>query len=722
VKALARKECIELFVPFVPILVVVCLVWFGNFRLEDALLAPRDGAMSAVLCTAAGAGLLAALVQFDGERFRGTWGFLIHRGGGHGGCFRTKAWTGTATGVLLGILPPLVFAIVHATVLGNSRVVQWARVVEFGAIGSVGVSAYAIATLALGLRRGFWSELILALTGIGGWLVVSVGGILLAATRLEMSANRSGMLVAFVAVQIGAALSFLRLAGRVFEASRDRDLPLGRSHHAVLIGLAVVLWIPIPLLVLGGIQSEIAGSFLQHAPLVVQERSSGELLMVAPVDDDLCARLEEGRLVPDARLVNFQRNRLMDGELDIVHDPRRGSVDRKAYRAFAKGPAAQAFGNWGWGWPSYAGGRGFDSRVGRMNAMAWLDRDAGVLRQFALRLSGYGDATESLDPSKSPPELPFERIVEKPSGNRRFSSSSVLIDATVRMRLGHDDVKRAAGLTAVHTNAGAKCIADPEDHTLWSFDVLDFTNPLRPIELPDADRLLDAGSTPLYDRSMLRVGQFNATFQIIIRGEKGIYEWTGTEFRAIAVDSQDRYTVPDELADTFVEIQAVPVDPDPLAPTIEVRDARSGAVLLTHRYSPTENGGGILAGLLHVGAMLRPPALNVVSYLHDTRGAVPSLRGGALLYEGLLANRSRTWLLALSFLVSIGLAGLAVRRAHERGSGRNVVILSTLLVGAFGFVGFLAVDFLEARGTKRREAKPETRAEPVVLIESVRAT
>ena len=724
-KALVRKEAIELGVSFGPILVAACLVWLAVCRFDEVLLSPREDAMGVVLATAAGAGLLAALLQLSGERIRGTLGFLVHRGAGVEGTFRTKAWTGAATSVLLGFVPMLVFAIVHATILGNGRVVQWARVMEYAGIATAGAAAYAIAMLAFCLRRGHLSEFLLATLGILAWLVISVSATFVLARVLGTSANHPATVAGFAALQIGTAVGLLRLAARIFARWRDRDLPLAASHHVLLLGLAIVLWIPIPLVVVGGTELEMISSFLERAPFVVRDRSNGDVLMVAPGDDHSYARLENGQLVSDVRLRDYHRDISWKGNLETVYDPRSRSFDRPLSPEFSSILRHPAYdGGWSWKSSSVAkGGRAWGSALGSMWVWAWVDGDAGVLRQFALRYPGSSDDHIRADASNLPPALPWERVVEKPSGNGRFSSSTMFLEPVFRKQVETEDHENLILIPHMRQNDGPKCIVDPEDRTLWLFDLFDFSTPLRRLELPDGDRVVDAGRMLLYDRRGLRVGRYFPQFESAVRGEKGSYEWNGSGFVPIEHSALEAgLSVSEEQADAFVELRTVHVDADVLAPAIEVRDARTNAVLLAHRYTLTENGRGTQAVLLHMTTLLRPAALNVVAFFRDTGGRVPSRGDSAVFLDSLFANRSRMWLLAISLLASMGLAGISARRARERGAVGTVITLSMLLVGALGVPAFLALELLSARKPRHGPAQSQPRAEPAVLIESVRAT
>jgi hypothetical protein len=183
-KALVRKELVELGVSFVPILIATCAIWLATCQVEDVLVEPSEPRMTAVFSVAAGAGLLFAFTQLEGERIRGTWGFLVHRGAGLDGCFRIKAWIGVAASILLGVVPPLVFAVVHTTIYGEARVIHWYRIAEYLAIATVGASTYALAAFAFCLRRGFLSETLLAVAATAGWLLLSLRLPIFAAGRL----------------------------------------------------------------------------------------------------------------------------------------------------------------------------------------------------------------------------------------------------------------------------------------------------------------------------------------------------------------------------------------------------------------------------------------------------------------------------------------------------------------------------------------------------------
>lgn len=711
-KALVRKELVELGLSFVPILLAICLIWLATFWVEDALIWPAEFRMMTVLLTAAGGGLLFASTQFAGERIRGTWGFLVHRGAGLEGCFRIKVWIGVSASVLLGVLPPLVLALVHATVFREARVIHWSRLVEYMAASSAGASAYAITAFSLSLRRGFWSEAILAIVGVAGWLVLCLPTSRFVAERLDLFVNDPRMLAGFTAVQIGLGAVLLRQAGRMLASWRDPSLTLASPHHVAAILVGAFVWIPIQVLLLAAVQGKVGRSFQERAPLILRDRTGGGFLVAVPNGNGSYSVLREGRLVADERLVDFHPFRAEKMGLEVVHEPRTPSLDRRElddmYRRIGR--------IWSWeGFPGSAWDRTYGSPVGSYWTSLWMDHAAGCLRLFAIGNRNPVDSWSGPSSgSAPPPEIPFERVVQKPSG--RFSSSANVLGAVVRK-----PVKTESGVIAMEWLSDGvlpKCIADPEDGTLWRLDP-DFSSSLRKLELPNGDRFVGVGES-FYARKPLRVGSFQPWFSRCIRGEKGYYEWNGSELVAIDLDSPEAYGIPADLADALIEIRTDYKDTDPLFPTVEVRDARTNAVLLTHRYAPTRFGDSVLAGALHLGATLRPPALDLISYLQSTS---EPLRFNDLLVEPLLANRSRTWLLAASFLLSISLARIAMRRARARGASSAVVGLSAALVVAIGVPGFLMVWMLESRRSGRREpARVEPRAEPVVLIETARAT
>ncbi len=718
-KALARKELVELVVPFGPVLVLVCSIWLASFRIEQALIGPLEQPMSAVLLAAAGAGLLLASLQLGGERIRGTWGYLIHRGAGVEGCFRTKAWTGATTSMIFGVLPPLVLAIVHATILGDARVVQWSRVGEYFAIATAGASSYAITAFVLSFRRRFWATAILALVGVAGWLVLCVPMTFLVAYNFGFFPNDPAILAGFAALQIGVAVLVLWLAERILASWRDAALSLASTHHVAAMIVGVFLWIPLQLLLFAEIEHELDQTLLRRAPLILQDRTKGDLFLAVPTEDDSYAGLRDGRVVQDERLLNFHPLHLENPGLSVVHSPERPSVDRRRTdletqdRIRTQGLSWDALPRGGWG-------RDYELSGADHWVSIWLDRCAGRVRQFALRYSSplSNPWIEPSDPKTAPlPEVPFERIIEKPG--RRFSKSTVVLNANIRKSL-EEEQEQLGHLRNPEQwkwRAQSKCIVDLEDGSLWEFEP-DFTSPLRKLELPNDDRVVGVGAVS-YHRESLRVGQFSAWFQFnCVRGEKGMYDWNGTEFVAADLAGPENDWVAGDVADSLIEIQAVYTDTDPLYPTVEVRDARSGAVLMTHHYAPLGFTGTLLVGALHLAATLHPVVVDLHSYFRSS----PVLEHFNPTSEPLLMNHSRPWLLGLALLLSIGLAIRAVRRARERDARPIVVALTALIVATLGVSGFFMIRMLQSRRSPRRAESLEPRAEPVVLIETARAT
>ena len=721
-KALVRKEATELGLSFVPILIAICVAWFATLSVENVLIGPAPGRMTAVLFASAGGGLLFACTQLAGERIRGTWGFLVHRGAGIEGCFRTKASVGAAASVLLGLVPPLVFAIVHATILGEGRIVQWSRVVEYSSTATVGASSYAITALALCLRRRSWSDVLLAVVGVAGWLMLSVPMTFYVANRLGVFADEPAILAGFAVLQVAVAIGVLRFAERILGTWRDPSLPLSSPHHAGMIGLGLLLWVPIQLALLMEIQNELGRAFLRRAPSILRDRVRGDFIVAVPNGSGSYSALRDGRIVEDERLLDLRGVELFPviysserkkTDLDAVYVPQLPSIwDRErliaAYRSAVRGE---------WSWQGEALSRWdrsyFDPHRGGYWTSLWLDRSEGCLRLFGIRYHGSVSSVETNTPSFPPSELPFERILKKPGG--RFSKSTVVLDATVReaVRFGDKDVD----FSRIEEKMRSKCVVDVEDHSVWRFDT-DFSSPLQRLELPNGDRIVGFGEA-FFRRDPLALGRYLPWLCRCIRGEKGYYEWNGSELAEIKVNASNIDGVPGEIADSLVEIQAVRTDHDPLFPVVEVRDARTGATLFTHRYAPIGSGDKAFAGLLCLGAILRPAVLDALSYFQSS--SEPSLASNV--FEALLANQSRVWLLAFSCLLSIGLAWLAASRARERGASSFVVKLTAVVVAAIGVTAFLMVWMLESRKSRPRGAsRVEPRAEPVVLIETARAT
>ena len=708
-KALVRKELVELGLSFVPIVLAICMVWLATSGVESALIGPAESRMMTVLLTAAGGGLLFAFTQIGGERIRGSWGFLLHRGAGLEGCFRIKTWTGATASVLLGVVPPLVFAVVHATAFGESSVVQWNRILEYLAASTAGASIYAIAAFALCLRRGVWSETILAIAGAAGWLLLCVPMTISVAEQFDLFVNDPAVLVGFAALQIVLAVVLLRLASRILASWRDPSLTLASSHHVAGLLVGVFIWVPLQLLLLVQFQTGFGRDLRERAPLILRDRTSGEFLLAVPNMDGSFSGLRDGRLVADERLLDFHPVRAEKMNLDVVYQPGFNLPDRSELDAMYR----RVFrGAWSWeGFPLSAWDHVYGSEVGSYWTSLCNDRGAGCLRLFAFGYRGQEGWHGPSSDSAPPPTIPFERVIEKSGG--RFSRSTSVLDAIVSK-----PVRTENGVIFAMTKQEvlAKCIVDPEDKTLWRIDP-DFSSPLRRLELPDGDRLVGLGRT-FYARKPLRVGKYEPWFDRHIQGEKGDYEWNGSEIVPVALAPSDAYGVSAELADSLVEIRSVYKDPDPLFPTVEIRDARTGAVLSTYRYAPIRSGDRVLAAILQVGAILRPPVLDSIAYFQST----PEPGRFNQDFDPLLANRSRTWLLASSFLLSIALATIATRRARGRGASSAVIGLTGVLVAAIGLTGFLMVWLLESRSSRRRGRRVEPRAEPVVLIETARAT
>jgi hypothetical protein len=531
-----------------------------------------------------------------------------------------------------------------------------------------------------------------------------------AAGRLGIFPNDPAMLAGFTALQLGFTIVLLGWTTRLLPSWRDPFLSLASSHHVAGLVLGMFLWIPIQIVLLSEIQNELGEALRRSAPLIIRDPTKGDFFVAVPRGGGLYSQLRNGKWIDEKRLEGFHRLGGKPG-LEVVYDPQTPAIDRTRADADCRERLRES--HWSWeGSARTLWDREFNVQVGSYWTSLWLDRSGGCLRLFAFGFGGMGPWFGPSSESAPPPTIPFERIIEKPAG--RFSRSTMIIDAIVRR-----PSKSEEGVTyvaMVMDEVLPKCVVDSEDGSLWKLDP-DFSSPLERLELPDGDRIVEVG-VPFYGREFARVGRFQPWLDRCIRGERGYYEWNGSNLAPIDVSLPQVSSIPSDVAGSVVEIQTVYTDPDPLFPTVEERDTRTGTVLFTHRYAPVWFGDSLLAGPLQLVSILRPPLLDSIAYFQST-SEIPQFNQ---VLDPLLANRSRAWIIAASFLLSIGLTRIAMRRARDRGASPIVVGLSAFLVAAFGIAGFLMVWSLESRRSRRREARVEPRGEPIVLIETARAT
>jgi hypothetical protein len=688
-RALIRKEITELLVPFGPILLVLFLVWLRMAKLEDVLLAPRLGPAAAVLFTAAVVGWVVACVQFLGERIRGTWGFLLHRGSGHARCFRAKAIAGMSTALAFAILPPLVFALWHAFVLGEARVVQWTRVWELACLSTLGASAYAVAALMLQLRRRIIVDLGLASIGVLGLHVLS-------AASLDLPGGITTAFIRYVLFHLIAASALLWVASRAFEVARDRELPLATPIQAAVLVLSILLILPVMFGLLGGLESELSASSQGDAQFFAMDRTSEEVIPMSIDKEGEWKRVDGNRRVPDDRLRNFKGLFSSTENIALLADsePRDWRPTQSAFQSILRLRRL----NWRWSALNPWFFRpGYSCSIGRFRTECWLDTDCGHVRVFGISHGPEGGREIILEDDQAPAELPFAMELAKPGNPGRFSEATLVLHPLQRFIPSEPKDLHVLGAASSYVEdleAKTILLVDRQDGTLTSIDRMDFRNPIRKVELPDGDRFV--GVEELFDRSRLELGWEMAHPAALIGCDSGLYEWRNDSLSRFDMNLEGR-PVTKEEAKTLIQHWIVTTDPDSVEAGIEVRDPKSGRTLLAYRYGTRDLGDRVRVTAVQALSLLRSPIGMVLSFFRDTHGARPETRSADALFEPLLMNRSRVGLLVVALIAAAIQVLSILGQLRYRQSATVVIVIAVLMVVSFGFTAWLLVRLLEPR-------------------------
>lgn len=647
--SLVKKESREVGLVASTAIVILSAVWLSTQEHVDVLLAPKKDAFMAVTITAAVAGMALALVQLGGERWLGTRGILVHRGTGFGVAFRAKALVGAACAWAVGFVPLLVFAVAHA--FGpNGGVVQWLRVAEYAAAACSAWSAYAIVAWVVELRRPRQGEIVL-LVAAAPCALLALGP---ASSAIGADVLSTG--VAWIGANALVALFFGTLASRAFAELRDPDFPLARRDLLTATALSPWLW----LLVAGGMialaQRKLVGAIVERHPRIVAELGDGRVVLARTVDGRSVVVVARGELESAFALDPSSLSR----SVAIESVPAAGNwivrAGENAPRAHDDGTGALV------PWQSWLGlGVDFDGFDSPGESGAWarwlfLDRDAGVLRLFGLRVESYFRRDTASELAEPPP---FERTFLRADG-QHFGAPMI-----------------------VRNVGGVACIADLTDATLWRVE-------------PKADRLLVSALTlpngP--DAGLVREALLCAKPGAGIALGERTYVFDGTGF--VEREVAPAYSLSVGARDGL---------------SLDVRVARHGSdeVLIDATFEPTAEGQRALTVAAHALELLRPPLAAVVSFVGPPWSA-KDFREKRWMRSPLLAGGSRPWLLAVVLTLSAGCVVLVVRRQRALGHSPEVIALAAIATACFGPWAVLWLAHLESRAAPG--SMPRGRAEP----------
>jgi len=687
VKRLIRKEAIEISVLAGPAFVALALFWLATLRFQSVLLAPREEPLILVMLAAGLGGLLFGYLQFSAERWLGRLGYLVHRGGGERGAFAAKVAVGLAATFAVGFGPPLVYALAHFWTSPNGPIIQWQRVLDFCSVSTIGASAYGIGVLASQLRRKVLTDL---------FFLAVVGGGVAFLSLAVMHAPAAWNVAVFVGLQIAFAAIFLATAETLARRGVDADLALPRGVHASVALVATPVLVLALVAGLNGIQSELLSEIRSASPLILLQRSTGDVFAVVST-----GYREWHRLSPDGVIGARVEYAGKDGKEDFAavrlpwpNFPMQAILQRTAgLRPWWEGVGydhelvAQ---RWRAGRSTdFESSMDFTSGVLRLASFpgevaCFLDRENGLVRVFDIVQPSWRG--EDVGERKG-----TERELEKSDGGR-FSLAT-------RVFRGGDLEQPVMA-----------CLVDPSDESMWYVIQDGRDRRLAPAALPGDDRFVRF--EPLVQKEQAELGDPTPWPwpSPLVVGEKGTYSWDGVEFR-IAEVGPDYVKATD--AASIARVRPTYADSDRLEPSIEIRDGAGERVLFAATFAPRTLPQQLLSILAQGVVFLRPPIANLLSAV----GTTDALEARAVLLDPTIAGGRRIGLVIVDVALAALCALTAVRWLGRRGAGAVGIGLWGGLVLLLGPLALLALWLFEPRAVARRKRSIEP--EPVlVLVES----
>jgi hypothetical protein len=169
---------------------------------------------------------------------------------------------------------------------------------------------------------------------------------------------------------------------------------------------------------------------------------------------------------------------------------------------------------------------------------------------------------------------------------------------------------------------------------------------------------------------------------VVIQGERGSYALIGGELRALARSEADAPQQP-HYDDPIVFARSLP--------------ATEQHVAFAHSYQPRTAAEQRMALAAMVVSSLRPPLLQGIAHL------APANARPGWLFDGLVVDGRRPWLVLVQVLLGAVLAWIARRSLVRHGVPSGLWVLQVLL---FGFAAFLLLAALERPRRLRRRPVP----------------
>ncbi len=698
-RSLIRKELGELFAVVALAFVLLCVLLFGSRGASPlTLIVPEDFLAESVFTMAAIAGVVLGYLQFAKERWMAKTAYLLHRGTGRSAVFSAKVVAGLGAALVLSLGPLLVFALARKFLSDNGPLVRFDRVVEPACAAAFAATAYGVGVLSAQVRRHPVAEIVLAIVGI--W-----GAMLLAGCVLDLAPASVPEALAVPAIsQLVLGGILLVLARRLFLDDVDRELAIRRGPLGALALLAVpILVLPTVVLV-----ASLQGHFLSNArrsdAILLRDDADGSIFAVRPDRDRefrrLDARGEFDRTAPELRpsgqdvsyetLYPSQDGFRSHRGIEFPNGKWEGIRDNYARHMLPGGSMHEFIGN-----PP-------------KGLSVFFDRTHHVLRIYGLVEAMRSSAESTIR------RTPFELELGKPPSGALFSDDTRVLRGLARTPPSTAELSQLLGGLAPAGDLMCSCIVDPADGSLWSIDLNASSPALVPHALPDGDRFVRL--EPLYMRGPGSPGQrWRSWNDAVVRGAKGTYQWDGAAFRnyeptstlALEADVQSR-----------IGAHAVATATDPLATRIEIQSNVEDRVLFTWDFGPRNVVERFYASLAQGLTLLRPPLANVIASAQPAPTEATSYWQRNWFVDPLLVGGRRFALLAASLVLGLASALWTLRCLRRQNTALPTLALWTSVVFLVGPIAFLVARMFEARRSQALEVEPKAALQRELLIES----
>lgn len=660
---------------FLGVLILAVLLWLlpgGRLLLPQAEF--EEGAVLAVLFVIL-EGLLIGLFTFGYEHWSRTEAYLLHRGITAGQAFLAKLITGLTALAVVSAAPVLAYYALHAHVLSSVEGGSFQATRNLLAVCAVGVPAYAVGVFCARLRVAWASRVLLALLAATSVLTYAV------MTARPWGAELAPSPLRFAALQLGGGALALLLAWRMFLAGDDEGHPWP-ARLGTLVTLASVVLIFTPYGVGLRVWEKSARKALFESYPSLVARADGELLLVRKEGLEYVALDGEERPLGGDELADYNgRGFDLDPFLNVFWP----AVTHLEHDA----PHDDVLRGRGGRQPFEFQGQLIDLSRWTQSLGLWFQPEEGLL------------TAQELDEGR-------RRLVRLGRGQERerFSPRTVVtflrdtlpaFDSAVLVDLDHGSVWRPR--------------RDGTHHRVERYT------------LPGDDRVIGVERVHSFFGAYVGLYEpFDTSDGLILVGEKDRYLLT-SEGAVAEADAQafagllGRGVPESEVAGTAA-LRLEPKGIDGLAFTLDVRDAESGALLLTHAYRPRTLRQRVHAGLALTASALLPPLGAVRAFFLGSAPEREVCPASLLWRDPLLLGGRRPWLLVVNLLLAAALAWHTHRRLERGARGTSAARTWSLCVLAFGLPAYFIAMALEPTPRAAPRASRAPLPEPALLIRS----